>query len=349
MNDSFLEDLDLIPKEAKSHSVQAKQRVHITKRKVLSPPPKSIFKSNIEKDDLKQDKIISSSSSNVPKTNLSRQNRVQEPRRLYQIPSAKPLSSTPKSDKKEQSSSETLKPIENKIESTDSKPKAKECTSPKLKEKKIITNKPRIRSGSTGSLNHVEAAKENTQPSEYFTSNDSSSHQELIKSGNNSDSILPSKDHRPRSVNSLSSIESGSCNIKKDQVSSEKKIDILEKSDPVMLLNAIKDIVKGYTENEATKILRAMQDLYINSQANLIKQTMLQTDDLIRELNLKKSNENVQSLIEENERMREDIFILRTRNEVMQKRINELSLIKEENVSLKLKLKELRGAENEDL
>lgn len=309
MNDSFLEDLDLIPKNAHAtanpNSHQINNR-HITTRKALSPSTNIFAKNQYDSQAPKHDKIISSSSSNVPKIKVTRRSGSQEPRKSSGQ-ETKPLSSTPKSDKKNSGNESVMRPVGNQI-----KPDGQAIS--KVQENQTV--KDCRRSGSLGGACKYSdsSSKENTRPSTDSCSSKESGSQAELK-----------KDYNRR-------ISDGST----------KKSDILEKTDPVMFLSAVKDLVSRYTEQETVKVLRAMQNLHINSQANLIKHLMMQTSELVRELNLHKSSDNIKALIEENERMREDIFMLRTRNEVLQKKIDETALIREENISLKLKLKELQ-------
>ena len=136
----------------------------------------------------------------------------------------------------------------------------------------------------------------------------------------------------PKEINSHS-------NASQSRVSAaSRKIEV---KDPLALLNAIKELVSTYSKQESTKILRAMQDLHINSQSNLIKHLLIQTEDLTKEIHPSRDTSRLRKLVEENERMREDIIILRLRNEELQRKVDESILIKEENVALKLKLKEL--------
>ncbi|XP_058794050.1 uncharacterized protein LOC131665867 [Phymastichus coffea] len=307
MNDSFLEDLDLIPKSSNTPTNQSTQQFsnrYITTRKALSPSRNVSMKNECDNQGTKHDKIISSSSSNVPKLQVSRRSGSQEPRRSSGQ-EAKPLSSTPKSEKKNSGNEKLMRPIENQT-----KPDQKAIS--KVQDNK--TTKDRKCSGSSGGSGKYLDSKENIRPSiDSCSSKENGSHADLKKDSN----------HR---------ISDGHV----------KKSDILEKADPVMFLSAVKDLVSRYTEQETVKVLRAMQNLHINSQANLIKHLMMQTNDLVRELNLHKNFDNIKALVEENERMREDISILRARNEVLQKKIEETALIREENISLKLKLKELQ-------
>lgn len=311
MNDSFLADLDLIPKEPNAKSNSHIDNRYITTRKALSPPTNIPSKNAHGNPDPKQEKIISSSSSNVPKIKSTRRSGSQETRKLS-VPEPKPLSSTPKSDRKSQGDENPMKSVENQIKRDDLKAKPHDVkTTTKMHDAGKPPKDNRRSRNSGSSSRYIDASsKENTRPS--TDSGSSGSQSELKK-------------EVPRRISDNS-----------------KKTDIFEKTDPVMLLNAIKELISTYTEQETVKVLRAMQNLHMNSQSNLIKQMMQQTSELTKELNSNKDFGNVKSLIEENERMREDIFILRARNEVLQKRVDEMTLLREENISLKLKLKELQ-------
>jgi len=114
----------------------------------------------------------------------------------------------------------------------------------------------------------------------------------------------------------------------------------------VAMLNSVKEIVSTYTKNESIKILRAMQELYINSQANLIKLVLQQTDEIVNEVGSSKNSPRMRSLIEENARLRENIAILEARNEEFKKSLEESEQIRQENQQLKQHCKELLKSVN---
>lgn len=301
MNDSFLEDLDLIPKNSSKTNPPVSNK-YITTRKVLAQSNRS----KSEDIESKKEKIISSSTANLPKTKVTRRSASQEPHKPSDA-DAKPRSSTPKSDKKKYCDI----PEESKIKADEPTPK----TNSKLQD--IKSTKEHRYSGSPGCSSKCfdsSSSKENTRPS-----TDGSS---LSKeSTRQSDLKKDTRYHRSDTV---------------------KKSHCLENTDPIEFLNAIKHLVTKCNAQENLKILKSMQTLHISSQANLIKHLMHLKDDLARDFNLNKNTESIKSLIEENEKMREDIFILRSRNEVLQRKIDELVFLREENTSLKLKLKELQ-------
>lgn len=177
-------------------------------------------------------------------------------------------------------------------------------------------------------------------------------HQELRNKV--SDSKQFSKEYSRRSGSStpsskISDSSSKENNILSDNVTpnrnstSSKK---LEANDSLNLLNAVKELFSTYSKQESSKILRAMQELHINSQANLIKHLLIQTEDLTKEIHPSRDTSRLRKLVEENERMREDIIILKLRNEELQRKVDESIIIKEENVALKLKIKELLKSGN---
>ncbi|XP_012270070.1 uncharacterized protein LOC105694196 [Orussus abietinus] len=109
-----------------------------------------------------------------------------------------------------------------------------------------------------------------------------------------------------------------------------------EKPQTVALDNTVIDVVR----QESTKVMRTMQELYFSAQINLIKNLMCQTDELIQEVR-SSGTACPRTLMEENVRLRENVSILQTRNDELQKRIEKLKLVDQENIALKLKLKEL--------
>ncbi|XP_072745290.1 uncharacterized protein [Anoplolepis gracilipes] len=112
----------------------------------------------------------------------------------------------------------------------------------------------------------------------------------------------------------------------------------IQDQDPVGLLTAIKELISTYTKQESTKILRAMEELHVNSQTTLIKNLLNQTDDLIKEMHSCKDSARLKTLIEENEQLQQELAALRVQNEDQQ---NKLEFLKQENAALKLKCHEL--------
>ena len=109
----------------------------------------------------------------------------------------------------------------------------------------------------------------------------------------------------------------------------------------VAMLNSVKEIVSTYSKNESTKIMRVMQEIYVNSQANLIKLMMQQSDDIVNGMKRDNDAPRVRALMEENERLRERIGALGIRNEELKKVVEELEGVKKENLHLKNRCKEL--------
>ncbi|XP_051158299.1 uncharacterized protein LOC127279782 [Leptopilina boulardi] len=158
-----------------------------------------------------------------------------------------------------------------------------------------------------------------------------------------------SKDYNRRSGSSTPSSRTSDPSSKENNILSDNvtpnrnsaSLKKLETNDSSTLLNCVKELISSNAKQESTKILRAMQELHINSQANLIKHLLIQTEDLTKEIHPSRDTSRLKKLVEENERMREDIIILKLRNEELQRKVDESILMKEENIELKLKIKEL--------
>ncbi|XP_020279272.1 uncharacterized protein LOC109852470 isoform X2 [Pseudomyrmex gracilis] len=142
-------------------------------------------------------------------------------------------------------------------------------------------------------------------------------------SNSHSPDVSSKENSRPNS-----SKEIGSCDLNKTK---EKMLDESRRSGFKISdqdLAVVKELVSTCTRNESTKILHAMHEIYVNSQANLIKLLLNQSDDLIKEMHLctgeKSDNKRIKMLIEENERLQIEIFGLR----------REIGLLRQENVDL---------------
>lgn len=92
------------------------------------------------------------------------------------------------------------------------------------------------------------------------------------------------------------------------------------------LLRGVKDIVKFYAKQQTAEMIGEMQSLYVNSQASLMKQLMLQSDDIVEELRKPhgKDSSRVKVLVEENAQLRQENFNLRLKLEQMQKKLDDL-------------------------
>lgn len=295
MNDSFLEDLELVSKNTNVKTTVLNNK-YITTRQSSTLSASNVSKN--ENNESKSDRIISSSSTNLTKAKITRRSGSQEQTRKSSSSEARPLCSTPKNKKND--SDENVKPVESQVIKV------------KAKDDKLTR---RSSNGLECIGKYLEVStKENTRPSIESS---------IPKYGSSQTSV---KKNKTTSTSSES-----------------KKSELLEENvGPVSSLSDIKESINQHTEHETDKILRVMQNLHINSQANLIKHLMAQTSELLNEFSPKINSGNIKTLIEENERMREDIYILQTRNNVLQKKVEELSLLKEENINLKLEIKKLQ-------
>ena len=298
MNDSFLEDLELVPADVKTVNAYQVDR-HVTTRTATSSP--------LHKTENVHHRI--------EPVVLEKQQSVKELhgkdlRKLSEHDTRKYQAKVKVSERKERSVEGKLKPIENRVKGDGKEHEVKDDVKTKMRETRVRISENKIigkdrtrRSGSCKENNQTPdvSVKENSRPSD------------CSKEG-------------------TSQIE-----VPKDK---GKKPDFKE-TDPVAFLNAIKDIVSICTKQESTKILRAMQELHLNSQANLIKHLLFQTEEIVNEIHPSKDSTRVRSLIEQNERQQEDIVILQKRNEELQKKMEEFEFLKQENIALKLKCKEL--------
>lgn len=301
MNDSFLEDLELLSNDVKTVNAYPVDR-HVTTRNATSSPLQHTLQGKGE-------------NLHITKQCTTREPNMKDLKKLPDQDTRKQQMKVRISEKKEKSVESKLKPIENKVKSDGKEQVVKDDTKVKIKESKakISESKVIMKDKTRRSGNYKEntqtadvSVKENNRPSD--SSKDGTSQVEVAKD--------KTKAYDLRKVES-------------------------KETDPVALLNAIKDIVSISTKQESTKILRAMQELHFNSQANLIKHLLCQTDDIINEMHPSKDSNRVKSLIEQNERLQEDIVILQRRNEELQKKLKEFEFLKQENIALKLKCKEL--------
>jgi len=331
MNDSFLEDLDLIPKEdiiPKKTSQQLDR--HVTTRYATSSP--LLHFSDQERDNMRQQENFVVT---VPSTCDTKITNTKGP---------SSRNSKKQSDQNVKKHSVSVKASEKTEKVTDSKGKHVE-----MKIKINNSNQQNV-SGE----NKVKPHETKTHPKTLENNNrkrSSGSHREIIHSTN----ILSKANKRSDSFNNNSSDtsskenshpsdtskEAGSHNLTKEKEKltdkSRKSSFKIQEQDPVNLLTAIEELMSTYTKQESTKILRAMQELYINSQATLIKNLLNQTDDLVKEMHPSRESARMKALIEENEQLQQELMALRMRNENLQNKLEELEFLKQENATLKLK------------
>ncbi|KAK0162942.1 hypothetical protein PV327_006668 [Microctonus hyperodae] len=319
MNDSFLEDLELVPVEQKTGSAVNEAEKYITTRRHRQSittglcPDRNELESLI-REQQKQHKSATvliktssgkkSSDDHSPSKDMYSKRKPVDPKDKIQLELKKvnrehktPIKSRI-NEKKLKVTVDKLKPLEN-VE----RPENLKSSLSSTEEKKRPTSKENSRL-SDGS------SKENSRPSE--SSVEPITNTEVTKEW--------------RKI-------SGD-NIKKKGEINENH------SESVHMLNAIKEIVSSYTKMESNKIMKMMQDHYINSQANFMKQLLILTDDLHQSYPNKESS-RIQTLIQENTRLMENISFLKNRIDELQKICDATEKIRQENIALKLKIHEL--------
>lgn len=334
MNDSFLEELELIPKEVKKTNQQVDR--HITTRHATSSPLLH-FSEQEEKDNIKRKerhsiptpiitdgKIISSKDS-------SRDSKKQLDQNVKRHSVKMPEKSDKFMDDKGKHVDVRTK-IDNEKQqkiSGEQKMKSQDIKYLKLPENKTRNKDRNRRSGSqketTRSLN--TSTKENRRSPDSLN--------------NHSSDTSGKENSRPSDSSKETGLRDSIKEKGKLSDKSRNSVFKIQDQDPVVLLTAIKELVSSYTKQESTKILRAMQELHVNSQATLIKNLLNQTDDLIKEMHPSKDSARVRALVEENERLQQELIALRVQNEDLQNKLGELEFLKQENAILKLKYDEL--------
>jgi len=330
MNDSFLEELELISKESKKTSQQLDR--HITTRHATSSPLLH-FSEEDERDDVVREKehfnIVTVPS--IPEIKIidSKESSLKNVKKQSDQNVKKHSVNVKSSEKTEKIVDNKGKPIDMKIKMGSNQQSISGEHKMKLHEMKHLKppeNKDRKRrSGS-----HKETTSRNTSK-ENKRSLDSSNNNSSDTSKENS---RPSDSSKEASRNPTKEKEKLANNLKKSSFK-------IQDQDPVVLLTAIKELISTYTKQESTKILRAMQELHINSQATLIKNLLYQTDDLVKEMHPSKDSVRMKILIEENEQLQQELIALRMRNENLQNKLEELEFLKQENAILKSKYNEL--------
>ncbi|KAK2582218.1 hypothetical protein KPH14_004570 [Odynerus spinipes] len=286
MNDSFLEDLDLLPSEKRSPLGNQAER-HITIRHTTSSP----LQRSVEQDDF--EKLVQQQKAEGVSTKISRLPQIKEPgrrdspikdvRTLTEHDTRKQKVKAMPSDRKEKGAENKLKSMENKVKSDSREKDNKQETKVKISENKIIIKDHNRRSGSykENARSLDTSSKENSRPPD--SSKGSTLQVDVTK-------------------------ERGRVTESSTRKSETKEYD------PVALLNAIKDLISTYTKQESTKLLRAMQEFHLNSQATFIKNILSQTDEIVKEIHPSRESTRMRELVEENEKLREDIIILQKRS-----------------------------------
>ncbi|XP_033334797.2 uncharacterized protein LOC117225379 [Megalopta genalis] len=308
MNDSFLEDLGLLPPtNTKSNTIPVDR--HITTRTATSTP---LHQLHSPKGDTLNQKIEQPTFSE--KQSVLKEYSIRETKKILEQDAKKQQTKVRISEKRDKIASDTkLKPIENKVKSDEKE--IKDDIRTKIRETKV-----RIAESKTASKDRMRrsgSCKESNQAWD-----------------------MCAKENRPSDGSKGSSSQVEIAKEKAKSHESSNKSDV-KGINPDALLDAIKDIVSTHTKQESSKILRFMQELHFHSQANLIKNILVQTDEITNEIRPSKESSTVRSLMEQNERLKEDIVFLQKQNAELQKKLEELDHLKQENLTLKLKCKEL--------
>lgn len=329
MNDSFLEDLEPILKQSKI-STQEQRDCHITTRHGTSSPllefSEQDERDNVTRPQKKHSIITVSNTFTGCKDSLKDSKKLSDQNIKKLSVNVKTIEKTEKIvDSKGKLADVKIK-IENKQHgiNEEQKIKVQEARCPKISENKVANKDRSRRSGS-----HKETIHSlNTSSKENKRSPDSSNH-----------SFDASSKENNRPPDSSREVNSYSIKEKEKLPNKSKKSGFkIQDQDPVGLLTAIKELISMYTKQESTKILHAMEELHINSQAGLIKNLLDQTDDLVKEMHSCQDSARIKALIEENEQLQQELIALRVQNEDQQ---NKLEFLKQENAALKLKCHEL--------
>ncbi|XP_032691636.1 uncharacterized protein LOC116854135 [Odontomachus brunneus] len=399
MNDSFLEDLGLVPEESKKTYQPAD--CYITTRHATSSPLLKFSEHDERNNIMRSQKVRSITVSNMPNTKITGgKNLPSKDSKKLSDQNMKKHSMKVKVSEKNESKT---RPMHVKIKmdnnqqhsvSGETKIKLQETKHLKLSENKTISKEYNRRSGSYKETTHPlgiltkenkcstdysnnyssdTSSKDNSRPSD---SSKESGPQDTVKekeekeynrcSGSDKEITHPlsilTKENKcfPDSSNNHSSDTSSKDNSRPSDFSKEsdpqdiakEKEELpvnqrksgynIQNQDPVVLLTAIKELISTYTKQESTKILRIMQELHINSQATLIKNLLNQTDDLIKEMHPSKDSTRLRMLIEENERLQQELIALKAQNDYLQSKLEECKFLKQENAALRLKYDEQR-------
>ncbi|XP_076169051.1 uncharacterized protein LOC143147577 isoform X2 [Ptiloglossa arizonensis] len=279
-DDSFLEDLELVPTDVKNVSPYAMDR-HVTSRSATSTPLQHLLPHKGENFHHKTEQ-----SALTEKQSGTKELNVGDLKKLSEQDAKKQHIRIKVSERREMRSENKLKPIENKVKTDDKELAVSDNIKAKIRETRVKISESKI------------VAKDRTNRSG------------SCKENNQSSNVSVKENNRPPNCSKESASQVEICKDKGKSNSCAKKLDSKE-TDAVALLNAIKDIILD------------------------------QTDELVNEMHPSKDSNRVRCLVEQNERLKEENIILQKRNEDLHKRLEEFEFLKQENVSLKLKCKEL--------
>ncbi|KAI4498258.1 hypothetical protein M0802_006744, partial [Mischocyttarus mexicanus] len=312
MNDSFLEDLDLLPNDKRSSSGGSPIDRHVTVRHTTttSSPLQRIseqddFEKLVMQQQQQQQKTENTSSkvSKLPQiresnkkdlSNRDVKNVTEHDTRKQQM-----VKATKTLERKDKGGENKLKSMENKFKSDVKEKDNKQQQEGKIKtsDNKIIIKDSNRRSGGN--------YKDNTR------SVDSSS-KENSRPSDSSKVIIPHMDVTKERGGIGGGLRGSEGSAKKSETTTTTK-----EYDPVVLLNAIKDLISTYTKQESNKLLRAMHELHINSQKTSIRNMLLQTDEITKQIHTEKDSTRMKAVMDENIYLHEELVIL-------QKRYNDL-------------------------
>lgn len=342
MNDSFLEDLDLIPKTEKKKT-QQQPDCHITTRNATSTPLCRFLEQD-EKDNavqLQMKYLAIPTNASTPDVKIigikdvaSKEFNNKQDVRKHST-NAKISEKIKKvNDDREQSVVDVKQRLDNNKQQSNSREHKIRSQETRIQNLKVPENK----TVNKGHKRYSESHKESTL----------TSIREKRRSSDTSNSHSPDVSSKENSRPSDSAKETGSRNLNKDK---RKTLDESRRSSFKIAdqdLAAIKELISTYTREESTKILHAMQEVYVSSTGTLLRQLSLQTDDLVKEMHFctGKESDRIRTLIEENERLQSEVFGLRreviglrVRNEDLQNKLEDIEFLKQENAALKLQLR----------
>lgn len=327
MNDSFLEDLGLLSEEPKKIYQQAD--CYITTRNATSSPLLKFSEQNDRAKIMESQKAHSA----ITVPNMSDM-KITGREDLFSKDSKKQPDQDTKKHSIKVKLSEKIEKTESKIKTTDvktkmgnnqqhgvssreAKIKLQKPRHVKVPENKTVNKEYNRRSGSYKEITHSlgTSTKENKH-----SPDSSNNHSSDISNKDNSHPSDSSKESGPR--DSAKKMEKLPANLNKFDYN-------MQNQDPVVL-TAIKELT-NMTKQESMKILRIMQEIYVNSQVSLVKNLLNQTDELIKEMH----SDRERSLIVDNERLQQELIALKTQDKDLQNNFEEFEFLKRENAALK--------------
>ncbi|XP_034951299.1 uncharacterized protein [Chelonus insularis] len=330
MNDSFLEDLNLLPPTQKPGSTVHPAEKYITSRNSQSPTSRDLNSERDElealiKQQLKSSTPVLQSSSTQKTSNKKSIEKTASPitsQPTINVPV--PLDITPKkkSDIKD-------KKNEIKKQSRDGK---YITTKSKLTDKKAHVNEEKLKP--VENIDYIEIPKSNSLPKGRTKKLSEPKECSKLSDGSLKENNKPSDSSEDTSSDVVKEPKRISTEVPK------QKNEVRGEKDSTITINAVKNIVSECTKAESARVMKMMQDLYINSQMSLVKQLMLVSDD-IRDTLSTNDSPQVQKLIQENEQLKNSIVFFKNKIEELQKAADSVEKVRQENIALKKKIHEL--------